>query len=105
MPKRSYLSFSGRGAMHAGDSIEADRTAARSAAGRRIPLSVKLLYSGFVCIFVPSYWAAYGPTNFLYLCDVAALLTLVALWSERPIWASMPCAGILVTQAIWTLDF
>jgi len=32
----------------------------------RIPLWVKILYTGFMCVLVPYYWHDYGPTNFLY---------------------------------------
>jgi hypothetical protein len=71
----------------------------------RIPLWFKLLYSAFVCVLVPYYWAAYGPTNFLYFCDMALLITAVALWTENPLLASMPAVGILLPQALWCIDF
>lgn len=51
----------------------------------RIPLWVKLAYTAFVCVLVPYYLSAYGPTNFLYFCDVALLMTLAALWLESPL--------------------
>ena len=70
-----------------------------------IPLWVKLAYTAFLCILVPYYWRAYGPTNFLYFCDVALFMALVAVWSERSIWASMPAVGILMPQALWMVDF
>ncbi len=72
---------------------------------RQIPLWVKLLYTGFVAILVPYYWHAYGPTNFLYFCDVALFMTLVAVWGENAIWASMPIVGILLPQTLWAVDF
>jgi hypothetical protein len=72
---------------------------------RRIPLWVKLAYTAFVCVLVPVYWRDYGPTNFLYYCDVALLMTVVAVWAERSIWAAMPAVGILIPQALWQVDF
>ena len=72
---------------------------------RRIPLGVKLLYTAFVCVLVPYYWHTYGPTNFLYFCDVALFMALVALWLEHPLWASAPAVGILLSQALWAVDF
>jgi hypothetical protein len=72
---------------------------------RRIPLWVKLAYTVFVAVLVPFYLREYGPTNLLYFCDVALLMTLVAVWTERPIWASMPAVGILLPQAYWMIDF
>lgn len=71
----------------------------------RVPLWVKLIYTAFVAVLVPNYWADYGPTNFLYFCDVALLMTVAALWAESPLLASMPAVGILLPQALWCVDF
>lgn len=71
----------------------------------RIPLTVKLLYTAFVAVLVPYYWHAYGPTNFLYFCDVALLMALGAVWLERPLLASTPAVGILLPQLLWQADF
>ena len=71
----------------------------------RIPLWLKGIYTAFVAVLVPYYWQAYGPTNFLYFCDVALFLTLAALWRESPLLASMPAVGILLPQALWMVDF
>lgn len=71
----------------------------------RIPLAVKIVYTAFVCVLVPYYWRAYGPTNFLYFCDVALLMTLVAIWTENALLVSMPAVGILLPQAFWGVDF
>ena len=54
----------------------------------RIPLAVKVLYTAFTAVMVPVYLKDYGPTNFLYFCDVAVLMTLVAVWTEKSLWAS-----------------
>ena len=37
-----------------------------------------------MAVLIPVYWYYYGPTNFLYFCDVALILTLVAIWIEKP---------------------
>jgi hypothetical protein len=71
----------------------------------RIPLAVKLAYTAFVAVLVPYYWNAYGPTNFLYFCDVALLMAVVAMWKEDSLLASMPTVGILISQTIWCADF
>jgi hypothetical protein len=71
----------------------------------KIPTWIKLLYTGFVAVLVPYYWHTYGPTNFLYFCDVALFMTLVAVWRENAILASMPAVGILLPQALWAVDF
>jgi len=71
----------------------------------QIPLWLKLAYTAFVCLLVPVYWNSYGPTNFLYFCDVAVFFALGALWLERPLLASMPAVGILLPQSLWMVDF
>ncbi|MDQ2772659.1 MAG: hypothetical protein M3Y54_19410 [Bacteroidota bacterium] len=75
------------------------------AASPRLPLPLKLVFSAFLLVMVPVYYQNYGPTNFLYFCDISLLLCLVALWTEHPLPASMAAVGILVPQALWCLDF
>lgn len=72
---------------------------------RRVPLSVKLAFTAFMAILVPVYWTNYGPTNFLYFCDMALLLTLIGVWLESPLFVSMPAVGILAPQILWVADF
>jgi hypothetical protein len=75
------------------------------APARKLPLVFKIVYSAFVAVLVPVYWRAYGPTNFLYFCDMALLLTLVGIWRESVLLVSMCCAGILLPQLFWLVDF
>ena len=70
-----------------------------------IPLRLKIAYTAFLAVMIPVYWINYGPTNFLYFCDVALLLTLAGVWREDPLLISMPAVGILVPQALWCADF
>jgi hypothetical protein len=75
-------------------------------AGRTlIPRPVKIAYSVFVAVLVPVYWAEYGPANFLWACDIALLVTLVALWRESRLLASAMAVAILAPEAAWNLDF
>src|SRR2546423_1577300 len=71
----------------------------------RLPLFVKVGYTAFLCVLVPFYLSSYGPTNFLYFCDVALFFTLAALWLESPLLASIPMVGILLSQVMWVVDF
>src|SRR5262245_46866601 len=68
----------------------------------RIPLWVKAAYTLFVLTLVPVYWVAYGPTNFLYFCDVALLMTVPALWLENALLASAPqrLAAVAAAEAV-----
>jgi len=75
-----------------------------SATDHHIPYSVKLLYTAFVAIVVPLYWRTYGPWNFLYDCDIALLITVVAIWLESPLLVSMQAVAIVVLQTPWVVD-
>ena len=74
-------------------------------ASSRLPLALKLVVTAFVAVMVPVYYVNYGPTNFLYFCDIALLLCVIALWTERALPASMAAVGILLPQVLWCLDF
>ena len=75
------------------------------ATGKRIPLAAKALYTAFMAVLVPFYWYNYGPSNFLYFCDVALILTLVGMWTEKSLPISMAAVGITIPQAVWCADF
>jgi hypothetical protein len=72
---------------------------------KSIPLWLKLAYTAFVAVLVPAYWHNYGPTNFLYFCDLALLLTLAGIWMESALLISMCAVGIVAVQTIWIADF
>ncbi|MFI4979202.1 MAG: hypothetical protein ACHQIO_02525 [Nevskiales bacterium] len=68
-------------------------------------LAVKLAYTAFMAVLVPVYLRNYGPTNFLYFCDLALFLTLAGLWLDDPLLLSIAATGILIPQVYWLLDF
>jgi hypothetical protein len=71
----------------------------------RLPLAFKLAYTAFMAVMIPVYWHYYGPTNFLYFCDVTMLLVLVGIWLESALLISMCAIGILILQTAWVVDF
>lgn len=71
----------------------------------QIPGAVTVAYTAFMAVLVPVYLRQYGPTNFLYFCDVALLLTLAGLWMQSPLLLSIATVGILVPQLFWLFDF
>lgn len=78
----------------------------RPAARRpRLPLALKFAYTAFMAVLIPVYWVNYGPTNFLYFCDMALLVTLAGVWTESPFLVSMPAVGVLAPQFLWVADF
>ncbi|MGL9622494.1 hypothetical protein QRQ56_31445 [Bradyrhizobium sp. U531] len=70
-----------------------------------VPLWVKIAFSAFMAVLVPVYVYWYGPTNFLYFCDVSLILTLIGIWTESALLISMCGVGLLLPQAFWVLDF
>jgi hypothetical protein len=71
----------------------------------KIPLWLKLAFTLYLVILVPIYWRHYGPVNFLWFCDVALVVTLIALWLESSLLASMQAVAITLPQLLWVLDF
>jgi hypothetical protein len=71
----------------------------------RIPLAVKCAYSAFLAVLLPVYLHYYGPTNFLYVCDFALILTLIGIWTESALLISMPAVGIGTLQTLWLVDY
>ncbi|MEM9702078.1 MAG: hypothetical protein AAF907_06510, partial [Planctomycetota bacterium] len=62
-------------------------------------------YTAFLAVLVPVYSYFYGPTNFLYFCDIALFHTLISVWTNRSLPASAAAVGILIPQALWVVDF
>jgi hypothetical protein len=70
-----------------------------------VPLWLKLAYGAFVPFLIVVYWREYGPSNFLWLSDIALFLTAAAVIFESPLLASMPAVGVLPLEIVWTVDF
>ncbi|QDT14513.1 hypothetical protein [Alienimonas californiensis] len=83
----------------------APTVAATASSPRRVPWPVAAVYTAFLAVLVPVYWVSYGPTNFLYFCDLALFLALISVWTNRALPASAAAVGILVPQAVWVADF
>ena len=73
--------------------------------GTIIPPWVKLAYTLFVIVLVPAYTLEYGPENFLWGSNIALFVTLLALWAENALLASMMALAILVPELAWNIDF
>src|SRR5262249_27926942 len=70
-----------------------------------IPLSLKIIYSLFVCALVPIYWRQYGPANFLWFSDIALLALVPALWLENGLLVSMMAISVVFFEVLWNMDF
>ena len=70
-----------------------------------IPLWLKIAYGVFVPFLIVVYWPRYGPSNFLWLSDIALFFTAAAVIFEAPLLAAMPAVGVLPLEIFWTIDF
>jgi hypothetical protein len=70
----------------------------------QLPLCLKIVYSSYVAVVVPTYWVTYTPWNFLYFCDIALLAAVAGLWLESPLVVSMQALAITVPQLLWVVD-
>lgn len=70
-----------------------------------ISIWIKILYTLFVCVFVPAYWIELTPVNFLWASDLALLVTVPALWLENRLLVSMMAVAVLIPEMLWILDF
>ena len=58
-----------------------------------------------VVIIVPIYWKEHGPSNFLWLSDIALLSMVPALWLENKLIPSMMAIGVVPLELLWNVDF
>jgi len=59
----------------------------------------------WLAVYVPSYTAAYGVLNFLFLCNLGVLLTAVGLLRRSALLLSTQALAALVVCLAWILDF
>jgi hypothetical protein len=70
-----------------------------------IPLWIKVAHTIIVLITVAVYAVKYPVGNFLWLSDIALLVTAAALWLESPLLASMMAVGTLLPEMLWNVSF
>jgi len=70
----------------------------------RIPRWLKIGWTVWVAVWIPLYWKQWGPSTFLWFCDLANLLILAALWTESAVIFSWQAVSVLVFQIVFTVD-
>jgi hypothetical protein len=60
--------------------------------------------AAWLAVWLPAYWAFYGPAVFVNLCDVAVILTCVGLWRGSPLLLSSQAVSSLVVDTAWMVD-
>jgi hypothetical protein len=70
-----------------------------------LPFPLKVFATMFIGVLIPAYAVHYGWANFLWLSDIGLFGSVLALWLESPLLASMMAVGTLVLEAAWIIDF
>ncbi len=74
------------------------------APAKGLPLWLKLACTTWTIVLVVVYWQVYGPTNFLFFCDVALFFAVAGMWTGNRVLMSAPAVGIVLPQLIWVVD-
>ncbi len=69
-----------------------------------LPLAARLGFTLWMLIWVPLIWWAYGPQNFLWLCNLALFLVLYAVWAGNRLVLSSQAGMVTLIGIVWTLD-
>ena len=72
--------------------------------GGRVPLALKIGWTLWVAVWIPFYWHQWGPSTFLWFCDLANFLILAALWTESGLLFSWQAVSVLLFQIAFTVD-
>ena len=69
-----------------------------------LPTWLKVLFSVWVVGWAPVYFVEYGPQNYLWICNAANFLLLIALWREDRILFSSQAVATVLVGALWSFD-
>jgi hypothetical protein len=59
----------------------------------------------WLLIYIPSYAAAYGWANFLFLCNLGVGLTAAGLWFRNRLLLSSQAVAAMFIGVLWSVDF
>jgi hypothetical protein len=71
---------------------------------RRLPLWLKVAFTAFMVVWVPTYAGYNTPLNFLWFCDLCNFVLLWALWSESRLLFSSQLVAVMVPDLVWIVD-
>jgi len=72
--------------------------------GRHLFPRLRWVGLAWLVVYLPSYAAAYGFTNFLFLCDLGVMLTVAALLAGNRLVLSSQAVAAPVIGLAWALD-
>lgn len=75
-----------------------------STAAQHLFPRLRWLGVAWLAIYVPSYWLAYGPLNFLFLCNVGVMITALGLVAGSRLLVSSQAVAAPIIGLVWALD-
>ena len=70
----------------------------------QIPLWLKVAYTFYLLVLIPTDLHFYGPWIFLWFCHIGNVVIAAALWTESPLLFSWQTLSLLYFQVMFTLD-
>src|SRR5271170_1892105 len=71
---------------------------------QKIPDWFRYLALISLALWFAAYWRAWGPANFLHLCDIAVILTSIGLCANNALLISSQAISSVLIDIVWTLD-
>jgi hypothetical protein len=71
---------------------------------QKIPDWLRWLALVSLVLWFAVYWHAWGPANFLHLCDIAVILTCIGLYTNNALLISSQAVSSVLIDIVWTLD-
>jgi len=68
------------------------------------PQWIRWLALIFLAIWLTIYLKYWGPTTFLFLCDIAVILTCIGIFTANALLLSSQAVSSLVIDTVWLLD-
>ena len=74
-------------------------------ASGEIQLWLKLIVTLCVCLILVMNVKQYGPANLLWFSDIGLVTTVLALWFESSLLASMTALSVVLLDVVWNVGF
>jgi hypothetical protein len=71
---------------------------------QKIPNWLRYFALVSLALWFAAYWHAWGPANFLHLCDIAVILTCIGLYTNNALLISSQAVASVLIDIVWTLD-
>lgn len=72
---------------------------------RRVPLWLKIAYTGWVIVWMILYSEYVHWQHYLWMCHLGHVIIVVGLWTESGLLLSWQALALLIPDLIWTVDF